>query len=242
MIVYPAIDLRHGHVVRLMEGDPTRETVYGDDPAEVARRWVEAGAEWLHVINLDGALGGNNSLGALRSIAGAVDVPVQFGGGLRSEEAVRRAMEAGATRVILGTVAVEEPDLVERLLRQWGAERLAVALDTRGGQVVTHGWQTATGRTPVELGQELAALGMRHALYTDVARDGLLTGVNVEAVAHLARETSLSVIVAGGVRSLHDLCVLHAFGAPIAGAVVGKALYTGDIRLEDALRVAREGL
>ncbi len=240
MIVYPAIDLRHGRVVRLKYGDPALETVHGDDPVAVAERWRAAGATWLHVINLDGALGeATLALDALRAIA-AVGLPVQFGGGLRALDDAARALDAGATRVILGTLAVQQPESARQAVERFGAEAVAVALDARGERVATHGWQQVSAWTPAELGARFAQMGVIHALYTDVSRDGDLSGVNVEATAELARATGLAVIASGGVASLDDVRRLRETGV-VAGVVIGKALYTGTFALEEALRIAREG-
>ena len=234
MIVYPAIDIRRGRVVRLVHGDPERETVHGDDPVAVATRWRDAGAEWLHVVNLDGALGeAAQALDVLQAIA-ALGVPVQFGGGLRSLDDAARALDAGASRVILGTLAVREPEQAGEAVARFGADAVAVALDARGDRVATHGWQQVSAWTPAELGRRFAEMGVRHALFTDVSRDGDLSGVAVEATAALARETGLAVIASGGVAGLDDLRALRAAG-DIAGVVIGKALYTGALRLEDAL-------
>lgn len=238
MIVYPAIDIRGGRVVRLRQGDPARETVYGDDPVAVAGRWKAAGASWLHVINLDGTLGeATLSLETLSRLA-VVGLPVQFGGGLRSLDDAARAIEAGAARVILGTMVVQTPELAVEAVARLGAEAVAVALDAHEGQVATHGWQTRSAWTPVALGQRLAGMGVKHALYTDISRDGELRGVNVEGTAVLARETGLSVIASGGVASLDDIRALKAADAGIAGVIIGQALYTGAISLEDAIRLA----
>lgn len=239
MIVYPAIDLRHGRVVRLKYGDPAQETAYSDDPVAVAQRWQAAGAAWLHVINLDGALGeATLALDALRTIAG-VGLPVQFGGGLRTLDDAARALEAGATRAILGTLAVQQPEIAREAVTRFGAQAVTVALDARGTRVATHGWQQVSAWTPAELGAVFAGMGVIHALYTDVSRDGDLSGVNVEATAELARVTGLAVIASGGVASLEDVRRLRATGA-IAGVVIGQALYTGAFALEDALRAAAQ--
>jgi phosphoribosylformimino-5-aminoimidazole carboxamide ribotide isomerase len=238
MIVYPAIDIRRGRVVRLVHGDPERETVHGDDPVAVAARWRDAGAKWLHVVNLDGALGeAAQALDVLQAIA-ALGVPVQFGGGLRSLDDAARALDAGASRVILGTLAVREPEQAGEAVARFGADAVAVALDARGDRVATHGWQQVSAWTPAELGRRFAEMGVRHALFTDVSRDGDLSGVAVEATAALARETGLAVIASGGVAGLDDLRALRAAG-DIAGVVIGKALYTGALRLEDALEAAK---
>ncbi|NLX08495.1 MAG: 1-(5-phosphoribosyl)-5-[(5-phosphoribosylamino)methylideneamino]imidazole-4-carboxamide isomerase [Chloroflexi bacterium] len=237
MIVYPAIDIRQGRVVRLLHGDPNQETVHGDDPVAVAERWQAAGAEWLHVINLDGALGeAALAVDTLKQIA-ALGLPVQFGGGLRSLDDAQRAIDAGAGRVILGTPVVRDPSLAGQAIRRWGADAVAVALDAKDGWVATHGWQKTSLWTPVNLGRRLAADGVRHALYTDVSRDGDLSGVNVGATAKLARETGLDVIASGGVASLDDIIALWQVGG-IAGVVIGKALYEGKLSLQDAIRVA----
>lgn len=238
MIVYPAIDIRRGRVVRLVHGDPARETVHGDDPIVVAVRWLDAGAPWLHVINLDGALGeAAQALDALRAIA-ALGAPVQFGGGLRSLDDAARALEAGAARVILGTLAVRAPEQAGEAVRRLGTDAVAVALDARGERVATHGWQQLSAWTPTDLGRRFAALGVRHALFTDVSRDGDLSGVAVEATAALARDTGLAVIASGGVASLDDLRALRAAG-DIAGVVIGQALYSGVFTLPEALDAAR---
>lgn len=238
MIVYPAIDIRQGRVVRLKYGDPDQETVYGDDPAAMATHWRDAGAAWLHVVNLDGALGeATLALEALHAIA-AVGLPVQFGGGLRTLDDAANALDAGATRVILGTMVVRQPELAAIAVERFGAEAVVVALDAKGDQVATHGWQQVSGWSPAELGRRFAAMGVRHALYTDVSRDGDLSGVNVEATARLARATGLQVIASGGVASLDNIRRLRMAGT-IAGVVTGKALYAGVFTLQAALRAAR---
>ncbi len=244
MIVYPAIDIRAGRVVRLRQGDPSRQTVYADDPVEVARRWQAEGAHWLHVVNLDGTLG--EAALNLRMLArlttpglgSSRELRVQFGGGLRSLDDAQRALDAGATRVVLGTLAVQQPDLAAEAVTRFGAEAVAIALDARAGRVATHGWQQVSAWSPADLGRRFAAFGVRHALYTDIARDGELGGVNVAATAALARDTGLAVIASGGVASLDDIRALAQADAGIAGVVVGQALYTGAIALPDAIRLA----
>lgn len=238
MIVYPAIDIRGGRVVRLLHGDPAQETVYGDDPAAVAERWQAAGAAWLHVVNLDGALGeATLALDALKRIV-AVGLPVQFGGGLRSLDDARKVLEAGASRVILGTMAVQNPDVTGAAVKEFGADAVAVALDARGDRVATHGWQEVSAWTPVALGKVFGAAGVVHALYTDVSRDGDLSGVNVDSTAALARDTGLQVIASGGVATLDDIQRCRATNT-IAGVITGKALYAGVFTLEQALQAAQ---
>lgn len=243
MIIYPAIDLRGGRCVRLQQGDFARETVYADDPVEAAGRWAAEGAAWLHVVNLDGALGrsGEANLAALARIRRAVDLPIQFGGGLRSLEDVDRVLGLGVARVILGTVAIREPEVVREALARYGAERIAVGIDARDGRVAVAGWTDVSEVGAVDLGRRMAALGVQRVVYTDVARDGMLTGPNVPATAALARETGLRVIASGGVSSLDDLEQLAAHAADgIDGVIVGMALYEGRLTLPEALALLGE--
>ncbi|PJF41655.1 MAG: 1-(5-phosphoribosyl)-5-[(5-phosphoribosylamino)methylideneamino]imidazole-4-carboxamide isomerase [Phototrophicales bacterium] len=239
MIVYPAIDLHGGKVVRLKEGDLEQKTIFSDDPVAMAQHWIDAGAEWLHVVNLDGAFAAtNDNLRVLERIA-ALDVRVQFGGGLRSSEDIALAFAKGASRVVLGTVAVEQPEVVAQTINERGAEAVCVALDARDGNVTTHGWQTQSSLAPVEMGKQMGGIGVRHVIYTDVSRDGLLTGVNLDATVALARETGLQVIASGGVNSLVDVQNLFDAGC-IAGVVIGMALYQQKINLADALKIVRQ--
>lgn len=237
MIIYPAIDLRGGRVVRLKEGDPNRQTVFSDDPLATARRWIDDGATWLHMVNLDGAFADQNANGLILEQVAKLGVPVQFGGGLRQLADMQRAIDQGAARIVLGTVAVQQPQVVIEAVGRWGAERVCVGLDARDGKVTTHGWQTVADVTPAELGKLMAAQGVRHALYTDVSRDGALTGVNVESTAELARQTDLQVIASGGVGSIEDIRRLVATGV-VAGAIIGMALYEGRVQLREALAIA----
>jgi phosphoribosylformimino-5-aminoimidazole carboxamide ribotide isomerase len=239
MIIYPAIDLRGGKVVRLQQGDPNRQKIYSEDPIAAAQRWLDAGTDWLHVVNLDGAFQTANDNLAILEVLAALDVSVQFGGGIRSLEDAAQALDAGASRVVLGTAVVQNPDLVDEFVARWGAEQLTIALDARGGKVATHGWQQKSDWTPADLGRELARRGAVHTLYTDVARDGELEGVNVEATAQLAADTGLKVIASGGVASLGDVTALCESGL-VEGAVLGKALYEGIIDLAEAIRLASD--
>jgi phosphoribosylformimino-5-aminoimidazole carboxamide ribotide isomerase len=231
-IIFPAIDLRGGQVVRLKEGDPNRQTHYSPDPALVARRWISAGAAWLHVVNLDGAfdqpdLANRRALEAILAAAAGSGVKVQFGGGLRSIEAVDAALEAGVERVMLGTLAVEQPEVLERTLQRWGSNRAGASLDARAGLVQVRGWLNATSVSANALAQSLAERGLRWLVFTDIARDGLQTGLNLPATIHLARTSSLNVIASGGVSTMTD--VESARAAGLAGVIVGRALYEGAI-------------
>jgi len=239
--IFPAVDLRKGRVVRLQYGDPARQTVFGDDPVAMARQWVEAGSRWLHVVNLDGALNeaGTANWQVLPQIT-RLGAAVQFGGGLRTLADVTRVLEAGASRVILGTAAVEDPDLVAASVVKYGADRILVGIDARHGQVKTRGWQTETAVTPLKLGQQMKALGVHTVIYTDISRDGVLKGVNVETTTRLARHTGLRIIASGGVASLADVIRTRAQAKQgVVGVIIGRALYDGRIDLPQALELTQ---
>jgi phosphoribosylformimino-5-aminoimidazole carboxamide ribotide isomerase len=250
MIVLPAIDLRGGQCVRLLQGEPEEETVYCDDPVSLAQRWQAAGAEWLHVVNLDGAFAGALdtahgtgklpiNLRRFREIVHMTSIPIEFGGGLRTLDDVQMILDLGAARVILGTVAVQRPDLVSEAVARFGTERVAIGLDARDGLIATHGWQQSSHVTAIDLGREMQQRGVRCVIYTDILRDGMLGGVNVSATASLAMQTGLRVIASGGVASVDDIHALRQVeNMGVAGVVIGKALYTGAIQLEQALEAA----
>ena len=234
--IYPAIDLRGGKVVRLKEGDPSRLTLYGDDPAETARRWLDAGASWLHVVNLDGAFGENDGANrrALETLL-KLGTQVQFGGGLRSLHAIEQAIGLGISRVVLGTVAVEQPALVADALKEFGAQKIAIGIDAREGLVRVRGWKAASGVSATNLALQMQTLGLQTAIFTDVSRDGLGSGLNVPAARELAEASGLDVIASGGVHILDD--VITARGAKLAGVIIGRALYEETIDLKAALAV-----
>ncbi|GAB4448622.1 MAG: 1-(5-phosphoribosyl)-5-[(5-phosphoribosylamino) methylideneamino]imidazole-4-carboxamide isomerase [Anaerolineales bacterium] len=236
MIVYPAIDLRGGRVVRLQQGDPARMTWYSDDPAGTARRWLEAGAEWLHVVNLEGAFGERDALNrqALEAIL-KCGARVQFGGGMRSLKAVARALDLGVSRVVLGTAAVENPDMVAQALTRFGAEKIAVGIDARDGRVRTRGWQTDGGVRPLDLALHLRALSLRTVIFTDIRRDGLGSGLNLAATREIADAGGLEVIASGGVHTLADVRAVKEAG--LAGVIIGRALYEGALDLREALQL-----
>jgi len=235
--VIPAIDLRGGRCVRLRQGDYARETVYSDDPVATAAAWVEAGANVLHVVDLDGAAAGRPAnLDALAAICQATTATIQYGGGLRDDEAVQAALDAGADRVVLGTALVTRPEWVERLCASL-ADRLVVGIDSRGGQVATDGWRATTGVSPETLVAQANALGVRWGVFTDIERDGTLGGPNVVALQAVVRAAAFGVLASGGIATLDDLDAVHEAGA--AGAIVGTALYTGQLDLRSA--VARFG-
>ena len=239
MIIYPAIDLRNGKVVRLKEGNPDRQTIFNDNPVETAQQWIAEGATWIHMVNLDGAFQETNSNLKILEQAAKLNAKIQFGGGLRSLESIRTTLDAGASRVVLGTVAVENPELVDETISQFGAEAISIALDSRNGKITTHGWQTKTTLTPTEFGKIMAEKGAIHALFTDVQRDGRLTGSNVEDTIALGKETGLKVIASGGVTTVQEIRKLSQSGF-VAGAIIGMALYQGKLSLGDALSAAKE--
>jgi len=239
VIVFPAIDLRGGRCVRLRQGRAEEERVFFDDPVVAARQWIEEGATWLHVVNLDGAFQQDSpNLRVLGRIIGAVEVPVQFGGGLRTLADVEQVLAMGVSRAILGTVAVKAPALMAEAVARFGAECITVSVDARNGQVLTHGWRQASAINALELGLRARWLGLERLIYTDVSRDGMLTGANVQATGDLARRTGLKVIAAGGVASLDDIRRLR--GEPgIEGVVIGQALYSGALSLSEAIEMGR---
>lgn len=228
--IFPAIDLHRGQVVRLQQGDPNRQAIYSADPQSMAVHWRDQGAEWLHVVNLDGAF--NNDLNAnwpaLQAIVQA-GVPVQFGGGLRSEAAVQAAFEAGVQRVVLGTAAVENPALLAWALAQFGAERVAVGIDAFEGVVRIKGWGENAGLNVRDLATRLRESGLRWCIFTDVSRDGMGAGINMPATMGLARLTGWQVIASGGVRAVEDVLAVRAAGLP--GVIIGRALYERQLNL-----------
>jgi phosphoribosylformimino-5-aminoimidazole carboxamide ribotide isomerase len=226
-----------------MQGDPDRETQYADDPLHVARRWQDAGTQWLHVVNLDGALDealyerGKQNLAALERVL-TTGLKVQFGGGMRDLGGIRRVLGLGVSRAVIGTAAVENPALVEAALAEFGPERIALGLDARDGIVRTHGWKEDTGITAVEMGRQWAEKGVRWVIFTDISRDGMGTGLNLDNTIELAQVTQIHVIASGGVAGLEDVQRTHEAG--LSGVIIGQALYAGSVALEEALHVGKE--
>lgn len=240
-IVYPAIDIRGGKCVRLFQGDYGQETVYADSPLAMAKRWVEQGASWVHLVDLDGAKEGKPANAALiKEIARSIPVPVQVGGGIRTEEQIADYLEAGVGRVIVGTSAIEDEPFTKQILQNYG-DKIAIGLDCRNGLVATRGWLTTTDVQAIELAKRLVTYGAETFIYTDIARDGTMTGPNVEEIAAMAMATGKSVIASGGVSQLDDLLALAAHASDgVSGAIVGKALYTDAFTLEEALKRMEE--
>lgn len=238
MEVIPAIDLKGGKCVRLYQGDYSQETVFSEEPVSVALQWQSLGAPRLHLVDLDGAARGELChLSLISEIVRVVKIPVQVGGGIRQLETIEQLLETGVGRVILGTTAVENPSLVREAGNRFG-EAIIVGIDARDGYIATHGWQKKTNITAFELVQQMAALGVRRFIYTDITRDGTLTQPNFEAIAELISKTNLPIIASGGVTSISHLKRLFQLG--VEGVIIGRALYTGDLRLEEALAVAKE--
>lgn len=239
MILYPAIDLKDGQCVRVVHGDFATATVFNDNPADQAKAWVAAGFEWLHVVDLNGSAEGRAVNGAaVEAILNAVSVPVQLGGGVRSLANVEAWVEAGVSRIILGTAAVRDPELVKTAARQW-PEQIAVSVDVRKGQVAVQGWTEDSGLDALTVARRFEDAGVSALIVTDIDRDGALMGFNVEVFGAIADAVNIPVIAAGGLATVDDIVRLKARkGTPIAGAVLGRALYAGTIGADEALAAA----
>jgi phosphoribosylformimino-5-aminoimidazole carboxamide ribotide isomerase len=233
--VYPAIDLRHGQVVRLKQGDPNRQTIYSHNPADVAQRWLQAGTIWLHVVNLDKAFGeaSDENMKALQAVL-ATGAKVQFGGGLRSMPNVEAAFELGVQRVIFGTAAVDNPEMVQQAVSDFGTERIVVGIDARQGQVQVRGWVQDAKINSMTLAGRLSDYGVTMIVVTDISRDGMGQGVNLALARNIEQQTGLAVIASGGVTSLKDVRRAHQAG--LQGIIIGRALYEGQFTLEEALQ------
>lgn len=235
MILYPAIDLKDGQCVRLLRGDMAQATVFGADPAAQARAFATAGCRWLHLVDLNGAFEGAPVNGAaVEAILAAVEVPVQLGGGIRDRATLERWLERGVTRVILGTAAVRDPGFVREAAAAWPG-RVAVGVDARAGMVAVEGWAETTDMTATDLARRFEDAGVAAIVYTDIERDGAMQGPNVAATAALAHAVAIPVIASGGVSSLADLQALKDSGAPLDGAISGRALYEGKLDLAAAV-------
>lgn len=232
--IYPAIDLRNGKVVRLKEGDPNRMTSYSDDVVQTASQWLNAGASWLHVVNLDGAFGESDSANqnALENIL-KLGTQVQFGGGLRSMDMIEKILEMGVSRAVLGTIAIEQPELVKDAIQKFGAEKIAVGIDARDGFVSVRGWKEDSKILATDLALQMRTFGLATVIFTDIRRDGLGSGLNISATKELMQTSGLDVIASGGVHTVED--VIAARDAKLSGAIIGRALYEGTIDLKEAL-------
>ncbi|MFZ5632586.1 MAG: 1-(5-phosphoribosyl)-5-[(5-phosphoribosylamino)methylideneamino]imidazole-4-carboxamide isomerase [Bacillota bacterium] len=239
MLIFPAVDIREGRCVRLVEGRPDRETVYSDDPAAMARVWQKKGARWLHVVDLDGAFSGSpKNIDVISRIRDAVQIPMQVGGGIRDLKIVQELLDMGINRVILGTVAINNPDMVASACARYG-ESVVVGIDAKDGKVAIEGWGVTSEKDAMDLAAEMKKLGVKRIIYTDIWRDGTLKGPNVAAVREMARNTGLKVIASGGISTLEDLRSIKKLEhIGVEGVIMGKSLYAGMVSLEDALSLA----
>jgi len=238
MEIIPAIDLKDGRCVRLLQGRFDQETVFSDDPVSIARKWEQQGAKRLHVVDLDGArLGKPQHLPVIVDIAKAVGVPVQLGGGIREAETIRSVINLGIDRVVIGTVAALDADQATQIFGEFG-ERVAVGIDAREGRVAIRGWQEITDQLAIDLSRELESLGALRIIFTDVARDGTLSGPNLASIEQMVKAVAIPVIASGGISSLEDIKRLKEIG--VEGAIVGRAFYTGDIDFQAACQLADE--
>ena len=236
MEVIPAIDLRGRRCVRLHQGDFDRETVFSDDPLAMAQRWQQEGGPRLHLVDLDGAATGEPAhLAIIAAIVNALDIPVQVGGGIRSADTARAWLDAGVDRVVIGTAAVRNPAMVAEVCRHHGAGRVVVSVDARDGMVALQGWQEASEVSVLELAGQMSELGVERLLYTDIARDGMLTGPDLNTNVSLVQQTGMAILASGGVSSVEDIGNLVPTG--VEGVIVGRALYTGAVSLPEALAV-----
>lgn len=236
MEVWPAIDLRGGKCVRLKQGDYTRETVFGDDPAAMARHWVDLGAKCLHLVDLDGARDGRPAnLASVRAIVAAAGVPCELGGGIRDEATIRELLDLGLKRLVIGTLAIREPEWFRRMCRAFPG-RLVLGIDARGGRVATHGWLETSDVAATELAKQFAAEPIAAVVYTDIATDGMMSGPNVAAMTEMQAAIDLPVVASGGVTTAVDVARLAA--VPVAGCIIGRALYEGTLTLPAALAAA----
>ncbi len=237
MEIIPAIDIKEGKCVRLYQGDYSQQTVFDENPAAVALRWKSQGARWLHVVDLDGAATGESkNMAAVEEILRTSSLLVELGGGIRREDIAEKLLRKGISRIILGTVAIEKPELVARLCQRFG-EAIVVGLDARDGKIAIHGWQKDTAVDALQLSREMVELGARRFVYTDIKRDGTLTEPNFDAVERLIAAVNVPIIASGGISKVEHLQKLKELG--VEGAIIGKALYTGDINLKEAIASVR---
>ena len=234
MQLYPAIDLKDGQCVRLKQGEFKEITVYSQKPEEVAALWQSQGATFLHLVDLDGALAGRSvNEKVIKKIADTVSIPIEIGGGIRSEEAIKSMLSLGVARVIIGTKAVENPEFIREVVKKFGQDRIVAGVDAKDGMVAVEGWEKISGITASELCNRMKEYGVRHIVYTDISRDGMLAGPNVEYTKKLTEETGMNIIASGGMSSMEDLRQLYHAG--VRGAIIGKALYEKRIDLKEAI-------
>ena len=239
MKLYPAIDLKDGKCVRLLQGDYNEVTVYGNHPGEMAKKWESLGGDFLHIVDLDGAKAGKGiNEAAIKEIVASVSIPIELGGGIRSIEDIRLQLDRGVNRVILGSEAIKNRALVKEAIETFGPEKIVVGVDAKGGMVAIEGWLEVTDTTALAFCKELEKMGVQTVIYTDIAKDGMMQGPNIEETKKLVDETNLQIVASGGVSSLEDLKALEKIG--VHGAIIGKAIYTGAIQLEEAVALFKK--
>jgi len=233
MQIYPAIDIKDGKAVRLVQGDFDKVTVFNDNPADVAKTWTDSGATYIHIVDLDGARYGKSFIiDILKEISSKYDIPVQTGGGIRTMEDVKARIEAGATRVIIGTAAVKNPELVKKAVELYG-DKIAVGVDAKNGMAAIRGWEEVSEINAIDLCLQMKEYGVKTIIYTDISKDGMMCGPNIEATKELIEKTKMDIIASGGVSKIDDLESIYNMNAK--GVIIGKALYNGSIKLEDAI-------
>lgn len=241
MIIFPAIDIRGGQCVRLVKGDFAQETVFSQRPEIMAKKWEDEGGQYLHLVDLDGARAGESrNLDVVEMILKTVNIPVELGGGIRTMDNIKRVLEMGVSRVILGSIAVKDPELVKTACKEYGSERIVVGIDAKDSIVAVDGWGVSGEVKATELAKRMAEGGVKHIIYTDISRDGTLSGVNAKATAEIAKVSGVKVVASGGVSSIDDIKLLKEYEHDgIEGVIVGKSIYTGALSLPEALSVAK---
>jgi len=237
MVIYPAVDVREGKCVRLTQGEFDKQTVYSDNPVEMALKWENAGAQYLHVVDLDGArTGKSQNIAVISEIAGKIGIPVQLGGGIRTIEMIENYLADGIKRVILGTSAVKDPELVKSAVKTF-ENNVVIGIDAKDGMVAIEGWEKTSEFKAVDFAKKMEDLGVKTIIYTDISRDGMLSGPNLKAMEEMVKAVNIEIIASGGVGKLEDIKNLKEVG--VAGAIVGRALYTGDVDLKEAIEIGR---
>ncbi len=240
MRIYPAIDIKNGCCVRLIQGDFKQQTHYSEHPEDIGKKWEAQGASYIHVVDLDGALDGQwTNQVAIQNIVQNVNIPIQLGGGIRCYEDIQKRLNLGVQRVILGTIALQNPEFVEESIRRFGAEHIVVGIDAKEGKVATHGWENISQMDGLDFAKKMKAKGVQKIIYTDISKDGMMGGLNIEQTKRLVDETGLHVIASGGVACLEDLRQAKKIG--VEGTIVGKALYQKAFELHEAIRLFERG-
>ena len=237
MIIYPAVDVRDGKCVRLTQGEFNKETIYADNPVEMALKWENMGAQYLHVVDLDGARSGKSqNIAVISEMAAKMGIPVQLGGGIRTIEMIENVLSKGIERVILGTSAVKDPELVKRAVKTF-ENKVVIGIDAKDGMVAIEGWEKTSEFKAVDFAKKMEDLGVKTIIYTDISRDGMLNGPNLKAMEEMVKAVNTDIIASGGVGKIEDIKNLKEVG--VSGAIVGRALYTGDVDLKEAIEIGR---